>query len=309
MPEVPEDWPATAVARRWLSGALAGAVEAVVTMPFELTKTTQQLGTTRVTSKSTPYASTSSSRLGVWGTMRYVVRHHGLAGLYYGLNITLVQTAGKVGIRFTAFEMYRDFLSSIGIPASTFSAGCLAGGTEAAIWITPCERLKVLRQAQIGVRDPIHTDWVSSIRTILRQQGLRGLYRGLWATVLRNGLSIGVRMALYSHIREILRNVHGKQRASFDPLIAGASVGAITTILNNPLDVIKSRIQADAQGGRSKTLRYTSTWGCVKMMVRGEGVSSLLIRGLPARLMKISLGQAVIFSTYEYAQDLTRKLF
>eukprot|EP00954_Amorphochlora_amoebiformis_P015684 1231006-Amorphochlora_amoeboformis.AAC.1 len=91
MPEVPEDWPATAVARRWLSGALAGAVEAVVTMPFELTKTTQQLGTTRVTSKSTPYASTSSSRLGVWGTMRYVVRHHGLAGLYYGLNITLVQ--------------------------------------------------------------------------------------------------------------------------------------------------------------------------------------------------------------------------
>lgn len=35
-----------------------------------------------------------------------------------------------------------------------------------------------------------------------------------------------------------------------DSLLAGAFVGAFTTVLNNPLDVIKSRIQADYQVSR-----------------------------------------------------------
>jgi len=90
---------------------------------------------------------------------------------------------------------------------------------------------------------------------------------------------------------------------ALDSLLSGALVGAFTTVLNNPLDVIKSRMQADSQGAGTSS-RYSSTYHCVRSILRDDGIAGLLFKGLPARLVKISMGQAVIFFTYEHVKNL-----
>jgi len=282
-------------------------------MPFELTKTQQQLGSKISPSLPKSPKAVPRANIGVVGTMRYVVQQNGIGGLFYGLPIQLIQTAGKVGIRFSAFEQYKIAICADPGRATRneeFVAGCAAGATEAALWITPCERLKVLRQAQIGVNNPLHTSWTKSLALIVEEQGISGLYRGLAATTLRNGLSIGIRFALYSQIKEMLEPSPGEKRkraskGGWESLVAGAAVGAFTTVLNNPIDVVKSRMQADSQGGGKSAPEFRSTWHCITAIKERDGLYGLLFRGLSARLVKISTGQAVIFFIYEHAKALT----
>eukprot|EP00468_Gymnochlora_sp_CCMP2014_P009296 CAMPEP_0167749204 /NCGR_PEP_ID=MMETSP0110_2-20121227/5270_1 /TAXON_ID=629695 /ORGANISM="Gymnochlora sp., Strain CCMP2014" /LENGTH=268 /DNA_ID=CAMNT_0007634317 /DNA_START=99 /DNA_END=905 /DNA_ORIENTATION=+ len=262
-------------------------------MPLELTKTMQQL------------RSHQESKMGIVNTLRYVVANKGIRGLFYGLNIQVIQTTGKVAIRFSSFEKAKIMYE--GIPGQVFLAGCTAGAAEAALWITPCERLKVLKQAQVSVKSPLHTGWLSSLALILKEQGLSGLYRGLAATVLRNGASIGFRMVLFSHLSNVaawLRGQH-KKKSMWEPFVLGGIVGATSTVLNNPIDVIKSKMQADDQGSGSKQ-RYRSTIHCAKDILATEGAKGFA-RGMGARIAKITLGQAVIFFTYENITNSIRK--
>mmetsp|Transcript_12696 Transcript_12696/g.20329 ORF Transcript_12696/g.20329 Transcript_12696/m.20329 type:complete len:113 (+) Transcript_12696:219-557(+) len=82
-------------------------------------------------------------------------------------------------------------------------------------------------------------------------------------------------------------------------------LGAFTTVLNNPIDVVKSRMQADSQGGGKSAPEFRSTWHCITAIKERDGLYGLLFRGLSARLVKISTGQAVIFFIYEHAKALT----
>jgi len=182
----------------------------------------------------------------------------------------------------------------------------MAGATEAAIWITPSERLKILRQSMVNESKPIHTGLVSSVQIILKDQGIAGVYRGLWPTVFRNSLSIGLRFAMYGQINRMICAWRGSKIKGFwDPLFSGAFVGGITTILNNPIDVVKSRMQADSAGTGSGRM-YKSTSHCIKAVFVEFGVLGFM-SGLRARILKVSIGQAVIFFTYEHARTLVTR--
>ena len=133
--------------RAWLSGALAGTIETALTMPFEVTKTRQQVlqqaGIVRPPTGRVAVVRAGS--LGLYGSIRDTVQLGGIRALYSGMPICLLQTSGKVGIRFASFEGYKRLLNrhACSKQERIILAGCLAGATEAAFWITPCERLKV----------------------------------------------------------------------------------------------------------------------------------------------------------------------
>jgi solute carrier family 25 (mitochondrial citrate transporter), member 1 len=283
------------LAHLWIAGGIAGCCETAVTMPLEFAKTRQQIAS-------------ASARVTMLSTFKEAIASNGIRGLYFGMPAVLVQTSGKVGIRFVAFEKFKSIMPCDAngriSKSSEFLAGCLAGATEAAIWITPCERLKVLRQAQIGVNNPLHASLLGSIALIMKEQGLRGLYRGLGATVARNGSSVGIRFALYSKGMSVMKELYGGS-AWWMALVGGASVGAISTIINNPLDVVKSRMQADSQG-KSSVTKYKNSLHCLGTVVR-EGGFSAMYRGVWARIGKVSSGQAIIFFAYERSLLLLRE--
>lgn len=292
--------PAASLSLTWLCGAAAGAVETLCTQPFEVTKTLQQVGGKRGG--------------GVLETATHVARVSGLRGFYYGTPITLVQSAGKVGIRFTAFEACKRRLGA----QEVFLSGAIAGACEAAVWIAPCERLKVLRVTQVGAATPHHVSWWHGLARVLRDGGARSLWRGCAATVVRNSGSVGFRFLGYSYVLDVLREWdhgagafgaacaaevgglaggsggRGWERPWWHALVAGGAVGAASTVLNNPVDVVKSHMQASGAGA--------TRGGGLAASVRSlhaEGGWRAFSRGLGARLCKITVGQAVIFYTYE----------
>mmetsp|Transcript_10652 Transcript_10652/g.34044 ORF Transcript_10652/g.34044 Transcript_10652/m.34044 type:complete len:123 (+) Transcript_10652:3-371(+) len=100
----------------------------------------------------------------------------------------------------------------------------------------------------------------------------------------QNGGTVGFRFFVFDLI--VAEYCHN------NAALGGACVGALSTVLNNPVDVVKSEMQ-QAQGAA----RYPSMLACARHLVATKGPRHLLGAGLSARIVKISLGQAVIFQT------------
>jgi solute carrier family 25 citrate transporter 1 len=250
-----------------LSGAAAGAVEAVVTMPLEGAKLRQQLG---------------KPHDGLARSLRAALSEGGPRALYAGLALQVVQNSGKVGIRFLVF----DQLGGDGDATRKALAGVAAGCVESLLWITPCERLKIMR-----IQRP-----AEPLRLLVRAAWERGLWAGATPTMLRNGGTVGFRFYTYELVVD--------RFCGGNAALGGAFVGALSTVINNSVDVVKTEMQRGeaSAGSRGGML------ACARAVARDKGFRHLLMAGLPARMLKISIGQAVIFQVVDALREPTRKL-
>lgn len=232
-----------------------------------------------------------------------LVRLGGVRALYYGMPAFLTQTSGKAAIRFTAFEYFRTNIvksfAAINIDATAYpslvglTAGLAAGTAEALIWTTPTERLKVLRQTEVGAGDKSRYGTIlGGIRTVLNEQGIRGLYVGAIPTALRQASSVGIRFMSYDTVKHLFCRLGNKDPTDTTiALLSGGTVGAVSVIINNPIDVVKSSLQ-------SKDSKYKGTMDCAVAIFKQNGPTGFF-RGLSARVPRVFCGQAITFAVYE----------
>lgn len=268
------------------AGFLSGATEVSVTMPMDTVKTFCQVNRT----VASPLAAAKE-----------IHQLKGFRGFYFGAPAVLTQVAGKGAIRFSAYEQFKFVLEATpAVPKASveFLAGVGAGFVEAFLWTTPTERLKVLRQNDIKTGLNRYASLPSAVRTVSAEHGISGLYAGIGATGIRQASGVGVRFALYGRVKELISSDPPKV---WESAAAGGLTGCVSTVLNHPVDVAKSRIEA--QDGKVK--EYTGTIQAMRAIVREEGWRSLY-RGLTPRLLKISIGQAITFSAYESYSNLIK---
>mmetsp|Transcript_35588 Transcript_35588/g.94121 ORF Transcript_35588/g.94121 Transcript_35588/m.94121 type:complete len:308 (-) Transcript_35588:394-1317(-) len=265
-----------------LAGFCSGATEAAVTMPFDTIKTYCQVQKTGITPVT---------------AARDIHKLKGIGGFYFGLPAVLVQVAGKGAIRWSAYEQFKGGLQAAGAPKASIDlfAGMGAGFAEAFLWTTPTERLKVLRQNDIRSGLNRYSSLPSAVRTVAAEHGITGLYAGIGACGLRQASGVGVRFAVYGRVKALLSSDPPQMWQS---ALAGGITGCVSTALNHPIDVVKTRIEA--QDGKQK--EYNNTMQAFRSIVREEGVRTLY-RGIAPRMVKISLGQAITFTAYERYSD------
>lgn len=127
-------------------------------------------------------------------------------------------------------------------------------------------------------------------------EGVRGLSRGLSFTVIREIPAFGIYFLSY----EVMCRILTPPGADFCPmsrlLLAGGLAGCCSWIISYPVDVIKSRIQAD---GVYKDgvfhYQYRGYWHCIKHSVTTEGWS-VLVRGLNSTLIRAFPTNAATFT-------------
>lgn len=272
-----------------MAGGMAGATEIVITMPLDTVKTYMQIN------------KCSSIRDGA----QQILAQKGIRGLYFGLPAMMLQVSCKAGIRFLAFENLKLVLENSNImPNPTvlnLTAGLGAGFVEAMVWTAPTERIKILRQNDIRSKTPKYATFFGGIKTVLSEQGIGGFYKGVVPTTIRQASSVAVRFMLY---KDLMARMTGGEKASvWQQLFAGSCTGVASTLLNNPIDVVKSRLQSQ-DGGVPK---YRGTVHCLVETAKNEGVLALY-RGTLPRMMKVSAGQAITFAAYEQFSGLLRSI-
>lgn len=274
----------------FFAGSASGAVKICFTYPLDTIKSTQQLVGTSI-----------------FSTARHVWSSRGFGGFYVGSTAALLQQIGKVGVQFTAWEWWFYVLKSMQSPLRnedtaasspfiTFTSGVLAGVVEAALWTAPTERLKLVQQAELQHKESRQfVGLARTLNSVLKQQGLQGVFQGILPTAIRQGTSLGVRFLAYSQTKRLLETV-SQESAAWQAPVGGAISGACACALNQPIDVVKTRIQGLPPHSQIN-IKQRSFGHVMKSIWKEEGLTALW-RGLSARAMKVGLGQAIVFFTY-----------
>jgi len=189
-------------------------------------------------------------------------------------------------------------------------AGAAAGGAQAFI-SCPLEAAKIPLQML-----PAEGEARATLPEILSRLGLAGFFRGLDVCLARDVLTSGVFFALFAYWKHILYGLAAGSGPDFlvqspenvslgaaaSPstaflvrLVAGFIAGAPAAFLSTPLDVIKTRLQAAAEGEGGS---YAGSWDCASQTVRGEGLPALWC-GAGERVARLSPQLGISLALYE----------
>jgi len=183
---------------------------------------------------------------------------------------------------------------------SNLQLGCAGSlsGILAGFVLSPTEMVKCRLQVS-GLSGHSHdTGMIKMTMDIFRMEGLKGVYRGLTYTWLRDIPSYGVNFYAYEKSRRMLcRDGEKVSELGMGRLIlAGGMGGASSWLVSYPFDVLKSRVQI-AGGDIPNPLRmFVDTWRKEGGMVYVRGITPCIIRGF--------IGYAALFVTYEWSGRL-----
>eukprot|EP00957_Ditylum_brightwellii_P197839 15071319-Ditylum_brightwellii.AAC.1 len=89
-----------------------------------------------------------------------------------------------------------------------------------------------------------YTNVVQTATTIVREEGLGALYKGVVPTMMRQGCNQAVNFSVYNWFKKMVLEYRGrKELDSWESLILGGVSGGMGPLVNNPLDVVKTRLQ------------------------------------------------------------------
>lgn len=272
---------------------------------------------------SKPRSTKVIASLGPIGTARRIIEREGFFSLYKGLTAVWCGIIPKMAIRFVTFEQYREFLQHYAGPPENgaeysssvnFTAGLACGLTEAIAIVTPAEVCKIRMQSQYNsLIDPAqlarrkYTNVIQTAFTITREEGISALYKGIVPTMLRQGCNQAVNFTTYNIFKKkVLEHQNKKELDHWQSLLLGGISGGFGPMVNNPLDVVKTRMQKQViKPGRPA--KYTGIVQAIGTIYREEGGLALW-KGITPRLLRIMPGQAITFMTYEAVSSaLTRR--
>ncbi|KRZ09074.1 putative calcium-binding mitochondrial carrier K02F3.2, partial [Trichinella zimbabwensis] len=244
---------------RFSLGSIAGACGATVVYPIDLVKTRMQNQRTAIALGEVVYRNS-------WDCFRKVIHHEGILGLYRGLTPQLMGVAPEKAIKLTVNDFVRDKFTHDGnIPfwAEVIAGGC--GGASQVMFTNPVEIVKIRLQVAGEVRNGGGSR--VGLGSVLRDLGLRGLYKGASACFLRDIPFSAIYFPLYAHAKRWFADEDGHNNPwslFCSAFIAGVPAAGLCT----PPDVIKTRLQVAARTGQST---YTGIVDCFKKVLREEG--------------------------------------
>ncbi|XP_069800762.1 mitochondrial glutamate carrier 1-like isoform X2 [Dendropsophus ebraccatus] len=143
---------------------------------------------------------------------------------------------------------------------------------------------------------------------LLRTEGVRGLYKGLGATLLRDVPFSVIYFPLFSNLNKLGMSSADGKAPFLHSFFAGCIAGSTAAVAVNPCDVIKTRLQSLHKGANEEA--YSGIVDCARKIWAKEGPSAFL-KGSGCRALVIAplfgIAQVVYFlgvgeAVVEFAQ-------
>ncbi|TGO45096.1 hypothetical protein BOTNAR_0701g00030 [Botryotinia narcissicola] len=252
---------------------------------------------------------TKGARTGLFRTGYGIVKSESLSALWKGSGPVLTGIVPKMAVRFTSFETYKRLLS--GQQTSTLSntkllaAAISAGVTEAVVIVTPMDVLKIRLQA---IQRSGDQSAFQVLRQMIKYEGFQVLYKGVALTALRQGTNQMANLYTYTKLTDWLRARQTQYQDSRLPIFQLISVGLFAgtkgPLCNGPIDIIKTRVQQSARPPGKGPITHATD--LARRIVANEGIQGLY-RGVTPRILRVGVGQAVVFPVYELLNELVNK--
>ncbi|EIN13901.1 oxaloacetate carrier [Punctularia strigosozonata HHB-11173 SS5] len=197
-------------------------------------------------------------------------------------------------------------------PLST-AEGFVLGGIAACIAVTfsnPAEvaktRLQLQGELMKGGFEKVYRNAFDVWGKTWRNEGVRGLQRGLAPAYAYQILLNGSRLGFYEPIRHSINRLLGwspTEQVPITSLLAGAASGAVGASLGNPLFLIKARMQAYSPAlPVGAQHHYKSSFDALATIFKAQKWRGL-VNGIDAAILRTSMGSSVQLPSYNWTKN------
>ncbi|NXD93659.1 S2548 protein, partial [Chaetorhynchus papuensis] len=243
-----------------------------------------------------------------------VYRNESVAGFFKGMSFPLASIGIYSSVVFGVYSNTLRFLSQLrhGDPVAAPSlsdmtvASLVAGVISVGIG-TPVELVKIRLQMQTqpytkeSVKlkstvpgSPVYRGPIHCFRTILQKEGIAGVYRGNVAMLLRDVPGYYAYFIPYAMFCDWITPDGSISPNPSSIWVAGGVAGAVSWAVCTPMDVVKSRLQADGV----YLNQYKGTLDCMLQSYQNEGIK-VFFRGLMVNTVRGFPSSAAMFLGYE----------
>ncbi|XP_060755146.1 mitochondrial adenyl nucleotide antiporter SLC25A23 isoform X2 [Neoarius graeffei] len=185
------------VQERFVAGSLAGATAQTIIYPMEVLKT-------RLTLRKTGQYS------GVLDCAQRIVQKEGMRAFYKGYIPNILGIIPYAGIDLAVYETLKNVWlqrhsSGSADPGVFVLVGCgTVSSTCGQLASYPLALIRTRMQAQATVKGAPKLSMVSLVRSIVAQEGVVGLYRGIAPNFLKVIPAVSISYVVYEHMRKVL---------------------------------------------------------------------------------------------------------
>jgi solute carrier family 25 citrate transporter 1 len=215
---------------------------------------------------------------------------HGLNGFYRGMSSLAIVSIPRSAVKYTSFEVYRHLLKRENETKTeklykNFLSGALSGFTTSFCVSLPSDNIKIKSISLQNSNKP--SGLLDSTKNVYKDNGLKGFYKGALSNSTKECITYASRFALYGIVSEKI----GKDTV-FKNFISGGIASMPGPLINNPLDVIQTRMQSNYDN------KYKSNFDCAKQILKNEGIFTFW-KGASLRTLRTIPGMGVSFMVYE----------
>ncbi|KAF9651978.1 mitochondrial carrier [Thelephora ganbajun] len=283
--------------RSFIAGGAGGVSAVLVGHPFDLTKTRLQ------TAQPGMYT-------GAIDVVKKALAKDGPRGLYRGVVPPLLGVTPMFAVSFWAYDTSKLLILAATpdrkdstLSTSEIAAAGFMSAIPTTLVAAPVERAKVLLQVQGQEKTSTQYKGVFDVlRHLYKEGGIKSVFRGSVATVVRDGPGSAAYFAAYEITKKWLTPADSKDLSLSAIIFAGGTAGVAMWTIAIPPDVIKSRIQSAPTG------TYSGFLDCVRKTIATDGVRALW-RGLGPAMARAFPANAAAFLGVELVKDTFDKFF
>jgi solute carrier family 25 carnitine/acylcarnitine transporter 20/29 len=265
-----------------ISGYLGGAAYILSGQPLDIVKVRFQ----------------SSGETSIFQSLKYIIKNEGVLALWKGSFFPLATVGVSISLLFGINEelkhYYKQFFKKprLDFP-DFFLIGGFAGMTYAAV-VSPVEHIKIRMQIQKENKNVLYANSVDCAKKIYKEFGLKGLFKGLNATLFREFLGCGGYFATYFYLKD-----RYPTESKILTMIYGGLSGIMAWNMTFLIDNYKSRIQSDSIS--NPTYRGFRGFSNLSFKQLAQGYFPGMVKSFPS-----NAGTFLVYemtSKYLYASD------
>lgn len=245
---------------------------------------------------------------GMLDCFKKIVKNEGYSRLYRGITAPILMEAPKRATKFAANDKWSKFWrETFGQTKMTQSlsilAGASAGATEAFV-VVPFELVKIRLQDKASASK--YNGMIDVVVKTVRSEGLLAMYQGLESTLWRHIFWNAGYFGCIAQVKELMPKAESKRSQMFNDVVAGSVGGTVGTILNTPMDVVKSRIQNTVKIS-GQTPKYNWAFPAVATVAKEEGFAALY-KGFIPKVLRLGPGGGILLVVYTGVMDFFREM-
>ncbi|EDO47806.1 predicted protein [Nematostella vectensis] len=292
--------PKFSVLKNSIAGSAAGAAANLVGFPLDTIKV--RLQAMPLPKPGEPWMYKNS-----FDCFFKIIRNEGVYYLFRGVTVPILNSIPNTTVLFSCVS----FVKSYKLPVSkdpellrSLAAGMIAGVATSFV-LTPLDRVKCILQIEKAFGGSSYGGPVDCLRRIYREAGVRGVYKGISVTAMRDIPGWGAMFFTNELCHRAITGEKNHLTRHIGPggvLVSGAIAGMAYWTAGLPADVLKTRYQTAPPG------RYGRVLDVLRTLVRYEGFTALYT-GFGAILIRALPVNAAFFLAYDYTARLINYAF